>query len=767
MQFGKRISWEKRENKICIRFEKGDGEIRILSDKIIQVFSNLEGKILPSKAVKGDKTIASTWTVAEKDDALIIKTKELTVKVYDDFFVDFYLLNGRVLCRDYRGERTPLYRTSETRVDLLIAEGHEVLAEEKPDAFSVAKIIEGDEAFYGLGDKTGPLDKRGYEYDMWNTDEPKTHVDFYKALYKSVPFSIVLRKDAVFGLFFDNACYTRFDLGKESENYYYYAAKGGNLNYYFIYGEEMPDVIKGYTYLTGTSPLPQKWTLGYHQSRWGYLSTEDIEYVAENMRKHGVPCDAIHLDIDYMNEYRVFTFHPERFKDLKETSAKLAKVGFKLISIIDPGVKAEDGYFVYEEGKANDYFAKTPAGKIYENAVWPGDSVYPDFGKTEVREWWADKHKILTDAGLRGVWNDMNEPSSFKGAIPDDTVFTEEDIRSDHAHVHNVYGHYECQATYDGLKKHDGRRPFVLTRAAYAGTQKYAFAWTGDNQSIWAHLQMAIPQLCNLGLSGMALSGTDIGGFTGDTTKELLIRWVQLAVFTPFMRNHSQWGTRMQEPWQFDGETLLIYRKAVKLRYKLLPYIYDLCYETEKTGMPIMRPLVLHYEKDESVRNLNGEFLLGEALLVAPVIEAGARMKAVYLPEGEWYDYYTGERYEGKRWILREAPLDICPLYVKAGTVIPVWEEQSYVGEKDTDTVLRLEAFSGDASWVHIQDNGEDFDYRLGKYNLYQIEQKNRKLSISLIHKGYEKQYQRVIVIHQGKEYAAELSPDCTINLEI
>ena len=196
--------------------------------------------------------------------------------MYDDFFVDFYLLNGRVLCRDYRGERTPLYRTSETRVDLLIAEGHEVLAEEKPDAFSVAKIMEGDEAFYGLGDKTGPLDKRGYEYDMWNTDEPKTHVDFYKALYKSVPFSIVLRKDAVFGLFFDNACYTRFDLGKESENYYYYAAKGGNLNYYFIYGEEMPDVIKGYTYLTGTSPLPQKWTLGYHQSRWGYLSTEDI-----------------------------------------------------------------------------------------------------------------------------------------------------------------------------------------------------------------------------------------------------------------------------------------------------------------------------------------------------------------------------------------------------------------------------------------------------------------------------------------------------------
>ena len=214
MRFGKRISWEERENKICIRFEKGDGEIRILSDKIIQVFSNLEGKILPSKAVKEDKTIASTWTVAEKDDALIIKTKELTVKVYDDFFVDFYLLNGRVLCRDYRGERTPLYRTSETRVDLLIAEGHEVLAEEKPDAFSVAKIMEGDEAFYGLGDKTGPLDKRGYEYDMWNTDEPKTHVDFYKALYKSVPFSIVLRKDAVFGLFFDNACYTRFDLGK-------------------------------------------------------------------------------------------------------------------------------------------------------------------------------------------------------------------------------------------------------------------------------------------------------------------------------------------------------------------------------------------------------------------------------------------------------------------------------------------------------------------------------------------------------------------------
>lgn len=758
MNFGKMLSYVQNGNQVIFHFEKMDGRIEIITDKIVNVFAGFAGNAHRSRAIEGNKAQDTAYSVREEEGTVVISTVSVTAKVFDDFKVDFYSADGRVLCRDYRGSRTPIVRTSDEAKELLEAEGHSV-SEETSGGIEVVKQMEGGEAFYGLGDKTGFMNKRGYEYVMWNSDLPAPQVDSFKSLYKSIPFFITLRRDTVFGLFFDNSYRSGFDMGKESDHYYRYSVNDGNLDYYLIAGADMPEVVFGYTYLTGTTPLPQKWTLGYHQCRWSYMSGEEVRDVAENMRKSGIPCDVIHLDIDYMDGYRVFTWNPERFDRPEEMIEELSEDGFKLVTIMDPGVKLEKGYGIYDAGAEKGYFATTPEGEIYVNAVWPGEAVYPDFGRQEVRDWWASNQQFLLDKGVRGVWNDMNEPASFRGELPQDVVFTDEEEKADHARMHNLYGHNMAKATYQGLKERDGRRPFVITRACYAGTQKYSTAWTGDNHSIWAHLQMAIPQLCNLGLSGMSFVGTDVGGFGSDCTKELMCRWVELGCFSPLFRNHSAMGTRRQEPWRFDEETLDIYRRAVQLRYHLIPYYYDLFFTGEKTGLPIMRPLVLHYEKDEAARNCNSEFLIGENLLAAPVVNQGETKKMVYLPKGEWYDYWTKEKLSGNRWILKDAPLDTCPLYVKAGTILPVWPKQNYVGEKDTDTVLMLEVFPGEGKWEHFQDQGEDFSYRNGAYNRYDCTlDASGTLKVECVHSGYEKRYKRVQISCLGKTAEAGLT---------
>ena len=758
MEFGKLLSFEKKENKVLLHFEKMDGRIEVITDKIVNVFAGFVSEEHRSKAVEGDKHGETPFEAAKEDDCVVISTKEVTAKVFDDFKVDFYRADGTVLCRDWRGERKVWERVSNEFLALLAAEGHS-FGREAEDKIQIIKRMEGDESFYGLGDKTGFMDKRGYEYVMWNTDDPKPHMDNFKVLYKSIPFFMTLRKDAVFGLFFDNSYRSTFDMGAESDEYYRYGVKDGNLDYYLIAGDSMPEVLGGYTYLTGTAPLPQKWTLGNQQSRWGYVTEKDVRNIAAKMRECGIPCDVIHLDIDYMERYKVFTWNKDRYDDPEKMIAQLKEDGFKIVTIIDPGVKLEKDYYMYEEGVKNGYFAKTPEGEVYVNAVWPGDSVFPDFGNPKVREWWAEKQQFLLDKGVSGVWNDMNEPASFRGELPLDVVFTDEDEVSDHARLHNLYGHNMAKATYQGLKQRSGKRPYIITRACYAGTQKYSTAWTGDNNSLWAHLQMLVPQLCNLGMSGMSFVGTDIGGFGSDTTKELMCRWVQAAVFSPLFRNHAALGSRPQEPWQFDEEALDIYRKAVELRYHFIPYIYDLFFQGEKTGLPIMRPLVLHYEKDEIARRINSEFLAGENVLAAPVLAQGETKKMVYLPEGKWYDYLTGEALEGSKWLIKDAPLNVSPMYMKAGTILPVWPAQNYVGEKDTDSMLMLEVFPGEGEYDHFQDNGENFDYREGGYNQYHCSlSADGVLKISCVHQGYEKAYAKVSVNCLGKIYEAELT---------
>lgn len=387
----------------------------------------------------------------------------------------------------------------------------------------------------------------------------------------------------------------------------------------------------------------------------------------------------------------------------------------------------------------------TPEGEVYVNKVWPGDSVFPDFGRKEVRDWWANNQHFLVKMGVAGVWNDMNEPASFEGEIPENVVFSDHDQPSSHKKMHNVYGHNMDKATYTGLKQLQGKRPYVITRAAYAGTQKYATVWTGDNHSIWPHLQLMIPQLCNLGLSGFSFAGTDIGGFGSDAQPELLTRWIEAAIFSPLLRNHSAMGTRHQEPWIFGETTLSIYRKYLQLRYHFIPYLYDLFAIESRTGLPIMRPLVLEYPDDTNTRNLDDEYMVGDSVLVAPIVQKSKNKRLVYLPAGQWIDFRNNRVYTGNQDIVVDAPLDTLPLFIKKNTLLPWGKTVNHISEHP-DVEMTFTLFGDSGHYTHYQDNETDFKYQDGEFNQYEIAVTDGKPSVTLTQHGFDAVYQHVIV---------------------
>lgn len=720
---GKLLNYSVDDNKILLEFEKNKCIVTIVNENVVNFFVPLFREERNSKAVEQEIDNNADFQVEKKDEALSISTTNLEVKIYDDFKVDIYNSNGEALCRDYRGEREPFKRLGKN-LEMAAEEGHKFEGHQDFEVY-VPKVLEDNTYFYALGERTGSLNKKGYHYKNWNTDDPTPHGETYSQLYKSVPFLITLKDEKACGIFFDNHFESHFDMGKENSKYYYFGAVDGNLDYYFIYGPSIKEVVNEYTNLTGKTQVPQLWTLGYQQCRWSYTPESRAMEVAKTFREKDIPCDTIYLDIDYMDDFRVFTWDNKKFENPKEFTRKLKEMGFKVVTIIDPGVKVDRGYKIYDEGIKERYFATDKDGIVYKNWVWPGHSVFPDFMNSKTRKWWAGHQKIMMDFGVSGIWNDMNEPASFNGPLPDDVMFNNDGTEVTHKEIHNVYGHMMDKATYEGIKEATNKRPFVVTRACYSGTQKYATVWTGDNQSTWEHLRMSLPMLMNLGLSGMAFCGTDVGGFGFDCTGELLSRWVQVGTFTPLFRNHSTIGSREQEPWAFDKTTEDINRKYIKLRYTLMPYLYDLMHNCEENGAPVMRPLLFDYQIDKKTYEINDEFMFGDNILVAPVVEQGATQRLVYLPEGDnWIDYWTKEEHKGGQYIIKNAPLDICPIYVKSLSIVPIGEEQNYIGEKKNDTLtlnIYLGKEKGTGSYIHYLDDGESFDYKNGILNKYEV----------------------------------------------
>jgi alpha-glucosidase len=610
--------------------------------------------------------------------------------------------------------------------------------------------------FYGLGEKTGFLDKRGERYTMWNSDVYAPHVPEIDALYVSIPYLIHFRPGMVYGIFLDNPGKTTFDM-RSSANTYSLEVFTGSLDMYVIHGPTLKGVTRNYANLTGRMPLPPKWAIGYHQSRYSYMNQEEVLEVARTFREKEIPCDAIYLDIHYMDGYRVFTFDQERFPDPKAMIDELRTLGVRVVPIVDPGVKQDPNYTVYRDGVLNDFFCKSIEGDIFIGEVWPGKSAFPDFTDDKVAKWWGDNHCFYLNVGVSGIWNDMNEPSVFNNdfkTMEPHIMHRNNGNPKTHEELHNLYGMLMSRATYEGLLRHmHGERPFVLTRAAYAGIQRYAAVWTGDNRSFWEHLAMAIPMLLNMGLSGVAFAGADVGGFAHHASGELLVRWTQMGTFFPFFRNHSALDTVRQEPWRFGEEVEEICRKYIKLRYRLMPYLYSLFREAVKTGLPVIRPLVLEYPEDNATYNLCDEFLVGKDLLVAPVYRPDTTCRAVYLPKGTWVNYWSGERISGGRHILVDAPIDTLPLFVRAGAIIPEVRDHLSTDEYSSYSPLVLNVYpSGTVDsnrFVWYEDDGHSTAYQSGAYNEVEFTLSEKlggqvEIQIHALHRGLETEPQSV-----------------------
>jgi alpha-glucosidase len=588
------------------------------------------------------------------------------------------------------------------------------------DEVRVWKSMPGDESYFGLAEKAGAFQRRGTASTMWNSDIPAYDAGT-DPLYVSVPFFYGLRNGRAYGIFFDNTWRSSFDFGKESDRQYSFGASGGTLDYYFFAGPTPRNILSRFTELVGRMPLPPLWSLGYQQCRWSYTPDSRVREIARTFRDKRIPCDVIYLDIDYMDGYRIFTWNPRTFPDPRALTRDLARDGFRVAVIVDPGIKTDTTYHAYRSGLAGDVFSVKPDGTPFVGDVWPGRCAFPDFASSTTRRWWGDGFSALVDSGVRGWWNDMNEPSVFN--VPTKTM--DADVRHNadgrtvpHEGFHNVYGMMMTLGTYEGvLRRLPGERPFVLTRASFAGGQRYSAVWTGDNVASWEHLRMSLPMCLNLGVSGFPFVGSDIGGFIGSPSGELFARWLQLGVFTPLMRAHSAIGEKNKEPWEYGEGFTAINRSTIMLRYRFLPYIYSAMRASSRTGIPAMRPVVFdHPSRERYLRDVE-EFLFGDHLLVAPALHEGQTTRTVTLPPGEWYDFYSGRRYRGDTTITVPAPIDRLPLFAAAGAAIPLRQPVQYTDEVAIDT-LTLAVFppsgAGGPTGSYYEDDGRSFAYLKG-----------------------------------------------------
>ncbi len=614
----------------------------------------------------------------------------------------------------------------------------EIISQDKPgfpvefhgQNFRVYKSLPVDEHIFGLGDKAAPLDIRGQAFTNWNTDAVGW-IYGSDPLYKSIPFFLTLRKGKSYGIFLDNTYRTSFDFGKQADDMYSFGSVGGELDYYFFYGPHPKSVVSQYTALTGHTPLPPRYTLGYQQSRYSYYPESRVYEIARELRDRHIPADVLYLDIDYLDGYRAFDINRKYFPHFEQMVQDLAKQNFKLVVISDLHLADKKGYKPYDEGLAADNFVKNPDGSIYVGPVWPGPSVFPDFTLKRARDWYGSLYKDFVNMGVRGFWNDMNEPSVFRypeKTMPLDTVHRVDEAdgerKTDHREIHNVFGMEQVRATYDGLLKlAPDLRPFVLTRAAFAGTQRYSATWTGDNQATWEHYRLQLPTLLSMGISGYAFVGDDIGGFGNSPPADLVTRWFEVGAFTPIFRDHNSNDTMPKEPWVHGPVHESIRRHYIEERYRLLPYLYTAFEENSRDGIPVMRPLFLEYptlgdpkqERGDFVGN-DSEFLFGRDLLVAPFPGETLNPMEVLLPPGDWYDYWSGHKIEGPHQFKAQPALEELPVFVRAGAIIPEQPLTQSTAEVPQGP-LELRVYPGpDCKGSLYWDQGENFDYLKGHF---------------------------------------------------
>lgn len=693
-----------------------DGILRVrqspVSGKSSPVHPNLPQK--ESWAVIANERLPLTVAQTASEINVHAGNARLNLK-FDGGVWEFGEVGGRTLaqCVDVRGEYNPERNTS-------------VFSSE----FSL--VAPQGEAYLGFGEKFGPLDKRGLHFTFWNTDTIDHRPDA-DPLYQSVPMFAAVREGVAWGLFLDETWRSVVDVARDDRERLRWSSTGPELDVYLILGPSLPSVTERFTALTGRMPMPPLWALGAQQSRWGYENKADIEGIIAGYRSRNLPLDCVYLDIDYMDAFKVWTWDRVRYPDPKRMIEEAAGQGVHVITIVDPGVKLEPGYDVYEQAKFNDYLVRTNRGDVLVSEVWPRPAVFPDFTQSTVQAWWGGLQKAFSDIGVAGLWIDMNEPSSFSLQRPDGTFelgtgdvpgfghiegkTLPDDARHGtrrHLEVHNVYALGMARASRQGLEAlQPERRPFILARAAYAGMQRYAAVWTGDNSSFWAHLEISIAEMVGMGVSGFAFTGADIPGFGGEPTGELLARWSQLGAFYPIMRNHACMGTPFKEPWRYGEPYLTQVREAYERRYRLLPYLYTLMWEAHHSGLAPLRPLAYLDAADREALNASDQFLLGAALLVAPVTRAAQTARMAYLPRGRWTPFNDletpGAVQDGPQMIVAPAPANVIPTWIAAGRALPLTAPALHTTTANWPTLVWNVAVSDTVTGVLYEDEGDGY----------------------------------------------------------
>jgi alpha-glucosidase len=620
--------------------------------------------------------------------------------------------------------------------------------------------LSGEISLYGGGEVTGPLLRNGQTIKLWNTDTGAYGVEDGKRLYQAHPWVLGVRRDGTaFGVIFDSSW--KSELTTHSDRIIF-NTEGALFRVYIIDRESPQAVLKGLAELTGTIQMPPRWTLGYHQCRFSYSPDTRVREIADTFREKKIPCDVIWMDIDYMDGYRVFTFHPQHFGDPRALNDDLHKKGFKAVYMIDPGVKVDNNYSVYQSGTANDVWVKKPNGEQYHGKVWPGDCVFPDFTRPETRKWWAELYQDFLAMGIDGVWNDMNEPAvndeelpegQRLGTMPYDTPHRGGGNLPAGTHLlyHNAYGRLMVEASLEGiLAANPDKRPFLLTRANLLGGQRYAATWTGDNWAGWEHLKLSVPMSLTLGLSGQPFNGPDIGGFLNNTDGDLWAHWLGFGVFLPFVRGHACAGTNDKEPWAYGEAVEKSSRIALERRYRLLPYIYTAFYDAHTTGLPVMAPAFFANPQDLRLRNEEEAFLLGKDILVVPAFTENPT-----LPFGIWEELSLVDGDEQDKYQ--------ATLKVRGGSIIPAGKTVRNTGENSFDplTLIVCPDEQGKAEGRLYTDAGDGWAFQCGDYSLltFTAERNGNTVTVKLDGKEGKRNIEKEInkikveVLLNGKVY--------------
>jgi alpha-glucosidase len=696
-QFGSVREWHSTPDGLEGKSDTSYFRISLFQDGIVRVQASLFDTFETNPYSVISKAQPVDFSITEAEDTLTLVSSKISLKLdLNGFNLAFYDLEGRLLNGD-----DPL-GTSWI--------GTEV---------TTYKQVQPNEKFIGLGEKTGPLDRFGNAYTNWNTDYFAYGVGD-DPLYMSIPFYMGVHDNGAYGIFFDNTHRTVFNFGASNNRFVYFSGEDGDLDYYFIHQPTVAEIISSYTWLTGTMHMPPKWALGFQQCRYSYYPDSEVYTLAQTFRDKDMPADVIYLDIHHMEKYKVFTFDGEKFKDPKAMIARLKEKGFKVVVIMDPGIKTQHDYFPYKEGLEQDLFVKYPDGKVYEAQVWPGWCAFPDFTNEKTRVWWAEKMSFYSDLGVDGFWTDMNEPASWGQFTPNLIEFEFEGEKASHRKARNVYGMQMARSAKEGsVLQASTKRPFVLTRAGYSGVQRYAAAWTGDNVATEDHMLAGVRLVTSLGMSGVAFAGYDVGGFAGETTRSLFARWMSIAAFAPLYRAHSMINSSDAEPWAFGEEVEEISRNYMKLRYRLLPTIYSKFYSSTISGLPLAESLAIAYSNDRSIylSAFQNQYLFCDALLIAPE-KSVTKITKVYIPAGEWYYLFSDQKHLGGQVIYQDCPLNYLPVYVKAGQILAMQSDVDY-SDQPHDGTLRIHVYKGitGSSFLLYEDAGDGLEYLSGEFS--------------------------------------------------